>query len=632
MTTTTLPHPNTYAVPGSRVLAGEYPFAKEDAQGREKLRRFLDAGITYFVDLTTPEDRLTPYKYALHEYAGRYGSPVYTNLPIPDNGVPAHEHMNRILDVIDRAVEGGHTVYVHCWGGVGRTGTVVGCHLVRRGMSGDQALDTVDRLFRTMSRQKVEAHAAWGSPQTRAQKEFVRHWVEPARAPGMPISFKERRDRIRGALVGLAVGDAVGTTVEFRSPGSFAPITDMVGGGPFGLEPGQWTDDTSMALCLAESLIECRRFNARDQMMRYVWWWKSGHNASTDRCFDIGNTTRRALQRFIETGEPFAGSTDQYTAGNGSIMRLAPVAMFYAAHPKLGVAMCGESSKTTHAAAVAVDACRYLGALLLGAFAGATKEELLSPFYAPVEGYWDEHPLVPEIAEIAAGSFKRKEPPAIRGTGYAAESLEAALWAFHTTDDFPEGCLRAVNLGNDADTTAAVYGQIAGAFYGERAIPEAWREKLARRETIDRCATLLAELSAADGIDVTRPDGRSVWPIIHGPGMYSGIAGIEPKRLWILLKNFFEWYGRLPTRLVLPGGLFDGLRHPPTARIARSYMGILWDFLDRVDVIRGDDWHDYIALDDAGNLWHYDGPVPTLAAPAPSGELTEERMAELLRS
>src|SRR5690606_3476911 len=105
MTTTTLPHPNTYAVPGSRVLAGEYPFAKEDAQGREKLRRFLDAGITYFVDLTTPEDRLTPYKYALHEYAGRYGSPVYTNLPIPDNGIPSHEHMNRILDVIDRAVE-----------------------------------------------------------------------------------------------------------------------------------------------------------------------------------------------------------------------------------------------------------------------------------------------------------------------------------------------------------------------------------------------------------------------------------------------------------------------------------------------------------------------------------------------
>src|SRR5690348_11419095 len=101
-------------------------------------------------------------------------------------------------------------------------------------------------------------------------------------------------DRYRGALVGLAVGDAVGTTLEFATPGTFEPITDMVGGGPFELLPGQWTDDTSMALCLAESLLHCGGHDPRDQMQRYVRWWREGHLSSTGRCFDIGRTVASA--------------------------------------------------------------------------------------------------------------------------------------------------------------------------------------------------------------------------------------------------------------------------------------------------------------------------------------------------
>jgi ADP-ribosyl-[dinitrogen reductase] hydrolase len=143
----------------------------------------------------------------------------------------------------------------------------------------------------------------------------------------------ELTDRFRGCLVGLAVADAVGTTVEFMPPGSFSPVTDMVGGGPFELAPGQWTDDTSMALCLAESLIECRGFDPGDQMRRYVRWHRDGHLSSTGRCFDIGITVAEALHRFASTGEPFSGSTDPMKAGNGSLMRLAPVAMFYRAEP-----------------------------------------------------------------------------------------------------------------------------------------------------------------------------------------------------------------------------------------------------------------------------------------------------------
>jgi ADP-ribosylglycohydrolase len=117
--------------------------------------------------------------------------------------------------------------------------------------------------------------------------------------------------------MGLAAGDALGTTLEFSRPGSFTPIDDMVGGGPFGLEPGQWTDDTSMALCLAESLIECQGFDPRDQMQRYVRWYRDGHLSSTGICFDIGNTVGAALGAFEHTGEPFSGLTDPHSAGNG---------------------------------------------------------------------------------------------------------------------------------------------------------------------------------------------------------------------------------------------------------------------------------------------------------------------------
>jgi ADP-ribosylglycohydrolase len=305
----------------------------------------------------------------------------------------------------------------------------------------------------------------------------------------------ERLERYRGCLLGLAVGDAVGTTVEFARPGSFAPVTDMVGGGPFGLKSGQWTDDTSMALCLAESLIERSGFDPVDQLERYWRWYREGHLSATGTCFDIGNATAAALHRFERTKEPYCGSTDARSAGNGSIMRLAPVPLAYAHDPGQAIARAAESSRTTHGAATAVDACRYLAALLIGAVNGATKAEILSPRYSPVPGIWDDEPLVGELDVIAVGSFKDREPPEIRGRGYVVDSLEAALWAFHRSRSFEEGCLLAVNLGEDADTTAAVYGQLAGAFYGEASIPATWRARLALRQTIETYAAALLSLS-----------------------------------------------------------------------------------------------------------------------------------------
>ena len=302
-------------------------------------------------------------------------------------------------------------------------------------------------------------------------------------------------ERYRGSLLGLAVGDALGTTLEFHRPGTFAPINDMVGGGPFRLQPGEWTDDTSMALCLAQSLIEKQGFDPVHQLETYVRWWREGHLSSTGGCFDIGNTVRQALWQFKNTGKPFCGSTDAGTAGNGSIMRLAPVPLFYAKNPLEVIEKSAESSRTTHGAATCVDACRYLGALIAGAVNGVAKDVLLSERYCPISGYWAANPLVAEIDEIAAGSFKLLQPPEITGTGYVVKSLEAALWAFYNSSSFAEGCLLAVNLGDDADTTGAVYGQLAGAFYGESGIPFKWLSQLVDRSLIASFAEQLLTLS-----------------------------------------------------------------------------------------------------------------------------------------
>lgn len=309
----------------------------------------------------------------------------------------------------------------------------------------------------------------------------------------------EQLDRYRGALLGLAAGDALGTTLEFRPPGSFTPIADIVGGGPFGLAPGQWTDDTSLALCLAESLIRCRGSNPVDQLETYVRWYREGHLSSTGRCFDIGNTTREALVRFEQSREPYPGPTDAYMAGNGSLMRLAPAPLFFANDPREAVARSGESSRTTHGAAECVDACRYFGGLIVGTLRGVPKEELLAPNYSPLPGLWDEEPLSPKVAAVAAGSFRLREPPEVRGTGYVVQSLEAALWAFHRAGNFRDGALLAVNLGDDADTTGAVYGQIAGAYYGADDIPAEWRARLAMAELIDEFANQLCRLAGEGG-------------------------------------------------------------------------------------------------------------------------------------
>jgi ADP-ribosyl-[dinitrogen reductase] hydrolase len=280
-------------------------------------------------------------------------------------------------------------------------------------------------------------------------------------------------DRYRGALLGLMVGDALGMPLEF-SPRDSMNVTGLVGGGPFNLEPGFWTDDTSMACCLAYSLIKCQGFDARHQMECYSYWYRYGAYSPTGNCFDIGVTTRRAIEQFLATSEPYAGSTDPATAGNGSLMRLAPVVLFYFDDFEKVIYYAARSSMTTHQAVEAVDACRYFAALLYGALAGETKDTLLDGIYSPMPGYWQNNPLTAAIQKVALGSYKAKGRNLISSSGYVVHTLEAALWAFSRNDDFQSGLLEAVNLGNDSDTVGAVCGQLSGAFYGETGIPMNW--------------------------------------------------------------------------------------------------------------------------------------------------------------
>jgi ADP-ribosyl-[dinitrogen reductase] hydrolase len=250
----------------------------------------------------------------------------------------------------------------------------------------------------------------------------------------------------------------------------------MVGGGPFNLVAGQWTDDTSMALCLAESLLAQKGFDAKDQMDRYLRWYNDGYMSSKGYCFDIGLTISGALKNYSLHQNPYAGSTHPRTAGNGSIMRLAPIPLYYLLSLEQTIHFAGESSRTTHGSEEAVESAKLFAVLIRMALLGHDKQEILfkNEYYSNTA----------TVNALAQGDYLVKEEKHIKGSGYVIESLEAALWCFARTDSFEQAVLKAVNLGDDADTTAAIVGQIAGAYYGVSAIPSSWLKKLYNVEFI----------------------------------------------------------------------------------------------------------------------------------------------------
>ena len=280
-------------------------------------------------------------------------------------------------------------------------------------------------------------------------------------------------------MLGLAVGGALGTTLEFSARDTRPRLTDLIGGGPFKLKPGEWTDDTAMALALMDSLNANPRLDEADLIRRFVAWHETGEYSCTGTCFDIGNTVRSALQRFKRSGEPFAGSADPMSAGNGSLMRLAPAAIRHWQDRAKLRDVAARQSRTTHGAPEAVDACVAFAEVLADAIAGYPRSQVLRV---------RDYPYAGQIGAIMAGSWRGKRRSEIRSSGYVAHSLEAALWCVGRTTCFADAVLLAANLGEDADTTAAITGQLAGALYGVNGIPDKWLGQLAWRERIEEMA------------------------------------------------------------------------------------------------------------------------------------------------
>lgn len=309
----------------------------------------------------------------------------------------------------------------------------------------------------------------------------------------------DKLDKFLGCLVGLSVGDALGTTLEFTTYGQAQanPLVDIVGGGPFNLPAGCWTDDTSMALCIADSLIEKQGFDANDIMEKFCNWFHKGYNTPYGHCFDIGIGTVSALRHFKNNGTFI---DDKDAAGNGVIMRLAPIPMVFYSDLVKCHDHCKTNAKMTHPSPQGIACSVYMGWIISSLLSGMSKKDVLE---GPDSDKWAYFETDPEMSRNATGgitekTYREKKPGApggIIGSGYVISCLESALWAFETTDNFKDGALKAVNLGNDADTTGAVYGQIAGAYYGLSGIPDEWVKKIVKIDEIKLRAKQLYELS-----------------------------------------------------------------------------------------------------------------------------------------
>ena len=536
------PLPNSYwALPGL-LLAGEHPSGLTADATDQRLSTLLACGIECFLDLTHPSE-IDPYDQALPFHV------EYLRKPIRDHGLPEkREHMMEILDCLHDALRSGRPAYVHCRAGIGRTGMVVGCLLVERGLTGEQALAELARLW-----QQSERSRFWPSvPETDAQAEYVRLWTPrklnfslgappaPPLQPASPLSSapsvsampsvlavqsvsavpsgsalpsvsaqpplssvphvspvaplsaaaslsavdstgpepdplldpatlaaaRSLRERFVGALLGLAVGDAVGAATQFRRPGSFTPVGDLIGGGPFALPRGAWSDDTAMALCLADSLLAYDGFDARDQVERYKRWQREGYLSATGQCLGITVSTARALAMAQWRRQLFSGSHVPHQLDPEPLSRVAPVVMFFFAVEEEAVQLASDAARTTCQAPAVLAACRDLASALFQALSGQPKARILASVSAV--------PARPRIGSVT-------------------EALAIALEAFGATDNFRDAVLHAANHGGNSDVAAAACGQLAGALYGASSIPAPWRECLLQRDLIESYADQLLQ-------------------------------------------------------------------------------------------------------------------------------------------
>lgn len=467
------PVPGSYWVVPGRLLVGEHPGSQSRADTMDRLRRFLRAGVTCFVDLTEPRE--LPSYEGLLPIATPAGRRIeYLREPIPDHSVPgAREVMSRIVATLEEALEADHVVYLHCRAGIGRSAMAAGCWLASRpGATGD-ALERLQELW-----QQSAQSQSWPTvPETAEQAEFVRNWAPAAAAsrPG-PVAdvavLGAAGSRLRGALLGLAIGDATGARLAAD-----------------GAATGAWTQHTALALCLAESLLAVGRCDPRDQMSRYLRWQHDGHLSADGEPGRPSADVARALATYQWRGLPMAGSHDPNDRSTASLPRVVSAVAWSAHDPAAAVALASECSRTTHQSPIVLDACRYYAALLLGAIDGVPRATVLGEIFEPVPGLWSARPLRAELVQRLRGPVP--ETPH-RGAVDVTDALLVVRSAVLRAGDVASAVADAAAAGREPALAGALAGALMGAFVGAEAIPATARGALPGVGIVEEFAVRLA--------------------------------------------------------------------------------------------------------------------------------------------
>lgn len=440
------PIPNSYWVEPARLLAGEHPDGGSDGATRSRLAQLVESGIRTFIDLTQ-EGELPPYRQLLPPGV------AYHNFPVRDHSIPdSPEHMRQIQHALVQALREGGGTYVHCRAGIGRTGITVGCYLRETGRAPLAALDALNQLWLQNARA-----ARWPTiPETEEQESYILEWQPAGPAAGRhAVPLAANGDRPRGCLIGLAVADA---------------LADVPAGGEGGAL--SWTDDTGLALCVAESLVARSGFDGRDQLERFRAWSLDPGAAGAAPTATLRPVVKSVLTRALWNRSAVLGSHDPAELDASPLARCAAVGVFAAGRVAVAAALGADVARVTHQAPLVVDACRLFSVMLCLAVSGAPREQILSAD-ARIGGL----PLREELRGLVSGwrvtTGRRRPQPGVLG------ALDRAARCFARSRGFADGLDRArAGRSEDRDAVCAAYGALAGAFHAEKSIDMGWQRRV----------------------------------------------------------------------------------------------------------------------------------------------------------